>query len=332
MNIRKLAGLAAGLLLVAAVYKLHDGLADYIDYVKSGLQQLAAPVSAWPAAADGSRLYERIRQEADKRFEPPVNAVVDRIWKAIPGYNGREVDIEQTYIANAGIGPEDEITYIYREIEPEIGLDQLGPHPIYRGNPRKAMVSLMINVAWGNEYLEPMLDTLDREGVKATFFLDGSWLSKYPDYAKAIQKRGHEISNHAYSHPDMSKLSRAAAYQQIDKTEKLLRSVLGVTDNRWFAPPSGDYNQTTVEIAAELGLKTVLWTIDTVDWKKPPADAVVAKISAKLEPGSLILMHPTSTSRDALAGIIAAAKKKGYALGTVSETLSSRRAPVEGRH
>ncbi len=110
-----------------------------------------------------------------------------------------------------------------------------------------------------------------------------------------------------------------------------MKSTLNV-NNKWFAPPSGSFNQATVQIAEEQGLKTVLWTIDTVDWQKPPADSIIRKISMKLEPGALILMHPTSSTRDALAGIIATAKAKGYALGTVSETLSSKRIPaaVEG--
>jgi peptidoglycan/xylan/chitin deacetylase (PgdA/CDA1 family) len=134
------------------------------------------------------------------------------------------------------------------------------------------------------------------------------------------------MSNHAYSHPNMSQLSRADAYKQIEKTEELLRSTLNVS-NKWFAPPSGDFNQTTVQIAAEQRLKTVLWTLDTVDWKQPPPQTVVDKIASKLEPGALILMHPTKSSRDALPGLIAAAKAKGYAIGTVSDVLSSARVP-----
>lgn len=100
------------------------------------------------------------------------------------------------------------------------------------------------------------------------FFLDGSWLSKNVELAKEIQKRGHEMSNHAYSHPNMSRLSAERAKLEISKTQDLLHKTLGV-ENRWFAPPSGDFNQKTVDIASSMGLQTVLWTVDTVDWRKP---------------------------------------------------------------
>ncbi|RRJ65406.1 hypothetical protein EHV15_22670 [Paenibacillus oralis] len=272
-------------------------------------------------------LLLKIREEAAKRRIEPVNATVDRIWKAIPGYNGREVDIERTYEQAKLLPAGAEIEYIYREIKPQVSLDDLGAQPIYRGNPNKPMVALMINVAWGNEYILPMLDTLDEAKVKATFFLDGSWLKENAELAGEIQKRGHPLENHAYSHPNMSQLEASRARLEISKTKGLLKEKLGV-DNRWFAPPSGDYNSQTVKLAAEQGLKTVLWTVDTVDWRKPPAATVVKRIESQVGPGSLILMHPTASSRDALRDMIRVIRSKGLVLGTVEETLSPDRVEV----
>lgn len=272
---------------------------------------------------ENNDLRTRIETAAAKLNAPPVNAVVDRVWKAIPGYNGLEIDVESTY-RNALLAPKEPIKFMYRQIEPQISLNQLGAEPIYRGNPAKPMVSLMINVAWGNEYIVPMLDVLDEENVKVTFFLDGSWLSKNPELAKEMLKRGHEMENHAYTHPNMSTLSRARATVEIEKTQKLLKESLGVT-NKWFAPPSGDFDQETVEIASSLGLKTVLWTVDTVDWRNPSPESVVAKITSKAEPGTLVLMHPTASSSKALRAMIRGIKAKGLQLGTVSQTLSAER-------
>jgi probable sporulation protein (polysaccharide deacetylase family) len=213
---------------------------------------------------------------------------------------------------------------VYREVRPKIGLEDLPLQPIYRGNPAKPMVALMINVAWGDEFLPSILDTLDAEKVKATFFLDGSWLARHEETARSILARGHELSNHAYSHPDMSRLGLDAQRRQIARTEELLKR-LGVR-NRWFAPPSGAYDARTVQAAGDYGLRTVLWTLDTVDWRNPPASSVVDKISRNIGPGQLILMHPTATTRDALAGMIRSIRARGYRLGTVSETLSPDRA------
>lgn len=323
----------AAVCLAAAVWGLilwNGDVADYIGSVKSFAGQARHAFDAVPSAGSHSAdpLRARIEAEAGKVNEPPVNAVVDRVWHAIPGYNGVEVDIDRTYAIMQQRPLDAPLELVLREIEPEIGLDDLGSHPIYRGNPNKRMVSFMINVAWGNEYIPAILATLKKADVKATFFLDGSWLSKNEALARTIAADGHELSNHAYSHPDMSALGRDAQYKQIARTEKLLQA-LGV-QNRWFAPPSGAYNATTVKTAEQLGLKTVLWTVDTVDWKRPAPEAVVAKIGRQTGPGSLILMHPTASTRDALAGMIAAVRGRGLAIGTVSETLSSARtAPVE---
>ncbi|MGG6311172.1 polysaccharide deacetylase family protein [Paenibacillus macerans] len=272
-------------------------------------------------------LLAKIREEGAKRWIAPIDAVVDRVWKAVPGYNGREVDIERTYAKAKQLPEGAEIEYVYREIKPKVSLDDLGAQPIYRGNPNKPMAAFMINVAWGNEYLVPMLDTLDKANVQATFFLDGSWLKKNGELAAEIKKRGHQIENHAYSHPNMSQLEASRARLEISKTKDLLKEKLDV-DNRWFAPPSGDFNMQTVKLAAEQGLKTVLWTVDTVDWQKPPASSIVSKISSKVGPGSLILMHPTASSRDALSDMIRVIRSKGLALGTVEQTLSPDRVEV----
>ena len=191
------------------------------------------------------------------------------------------------------------------------------------------MVAFMINVAWGNEFLPDILNTLRDENVKATFFLDGSWLSKNEAIASNIYKEGHELSNHAYSHKNMSRLSNNDARREIERTEELLKK-MGVMQNQWFAPPSGDYDLQTVQVAHQLGLRTVLWTLDTVDWKKPDPEWIIRKIELGLEPGSMILMHPTQSSSEALKAMIQIAKKRKFAIGTVSDLLSSARVtPVE---
>ncbi|MNP05045.1 Peptidoglycan-N-acetylglucosamine deacetylase [compost metagenome] len=253
-----------------------------------------------------------------------MNAKIDRVWKAIPGYNGVEVDVDATYELIKSKGKSSTITYVYQQLIPKVGLDDLEAQPIYRGNPLKPMISLMINVAWGNEYIIPMLNTLEQENVKATFFLDGKWLKSNVELAKEIQKRGHELSNHAYSHLNMSQLGEEKAISEINKTKVLLKDELGI-ESKWFAPPSGDFDSDTVRIAKKLGMHTVLWTLDTVDWKHPSPQSIVTKISTKVEPGYLILMHPTSSSSEALQGMIQAIKGKGLHLGTVSQTLSSER-------
>ncbi|THF81217.1 polysaccharide deacetylase family protein [Cohnella fermenti] len=324
---------AAMLLCLVAILAAgrYGPVSEYVRQVKNGPSATIAFDNDNPNA---SGLKQWIVSEAKKRYEAPVNAVVDRVWKAIPGYSGREVDIEATYEQALGQGYREAgggggagdgaFPWVYKELKPSVSLRDLPASPIYRGNSHKPMVGLMINVAWGEEYLPSILQTLDEEKVKATFFFDGSWLAKHADIARDIVQRGHEASNHAYTHPNMSTLGAARQRQEIAKTEGLLTTKLGV-NNRWFAPPSGDFNQTTVDIAREQGLQTVLWTLDTIDWKKPPASQVIDKVSARASAGTLILMHPTQTTKDALKGMIRVLRSKGLTPGTVSETLSEER-------
>lgn len=294
--------------------------------IDSPLSQLSRQVWSEDPNARRAEMLVQIQAEAKRLYVAPVNATVDRVWKAIPGYNGLEVDVERTLqLAERQAFP-DPPKLVFREVPPQISLDQLGPHPIYKGNPNKPMAAFMINVAWGEEYLPSILDTLKKENVRATFFFDGSWLRKNIPMARMIMEQGHEMSNHAYSHKDMSKLSRAQAASEISKTEALLRDELGV-DNKLFAPPSGDFNQMTVDVAHGMKLRTILWTLDTVDWKKPDPSSIVRKIETRIEPGSLILMHPTSSSSKALPGMIRAIKSKGLQLGAVSDVISPDRVP-----
>jgi len=320
--------LAAMMISLAAI--LLAGTYGPIKPFVQAVKLKTASISA-DAVDKEDKLMGWIKSEAPKRSQPPIDAVIDRVWKAIPGYDGRVVDVQASYLKAKLIGSApgsgDGFPWVYRTIKPKIALGDLPANPIYRGNGAKPAVGLMINVAWGEEYLPAILDILKEKNVKATFFFDGTWLSKNMNTAKTIIAQGHEASNHAYTHPDMSKLGAERQRQEIGKTEQLLKK-LGV-NNVWFAPPSGYFNEQTIKVSTEYGLRTVLWTLDTIDWQKPEPSAVVAKVSRKVEPGSLILMHPTSTTAGALKGMIDAIQKKGYIPGTVSQTLSPDR--VEDR-
>nr|WP_233566764.1 polysaccharide deacetylase family protein [Cohnella endophytica] len=318
-------GLAAAMMLVLSSILLagtYGPLSAYVHAVKPHDQP---SVSATKAKSE-DQLLGYIQSEAAKHNQAPIDAVIDRVWKAVPSYDGRIVDVQATYLKAKVIGAAPGgrgFPWVYRAVKPRITLKDLPVEPIYRGNSAKPMVSFMINVAWGDEYLLPMLDTLKETGVKATFFFDGTWLAKHMDTAKLIIAQGHEVSNHAYTHPDMSKLGAERQREEIAKTEALLDK-LGV-NNVWFAPPSGYFNDNTVQVASEFGLRTVLWTLDTIDWMKPDPSTVIDKVSRKVAPGTLILMHPTPASQKALKGMIKVIRAKGYTLGTVSDTLSSER-------
>lgn len=308
-------------LIISLMFLLVHGIANsasvtnYISTIKT--QQKALTDTEWESY---------INSYASKNDIPPIEPRIDKVWKLIPGYNGLVIDKEGTKQLLKEYNPKrvDEVIFIWEEIEPKSDLKDIGAYPIYRGNPEKPTISFMINVAWGTEYLDSILKTLSKEHVKATFFLDGSWLSKNKEMANRIVEEGHEIGNHAYSHPNMSNLTDARIREEIEKTESLIKEITG-QPSQFLAPPSGDYDQRVVDIAYEMNLSTVLWTLDTIDWQKPSKETIINRIVPKVDNGYLILMHPTQSTAEALPELIKEIKEKGLKITIVSETLSTNR-------
>lgn len=291
------------------------------QFVMQVKNQSVSPVMKY--TDEEKQLLQKIKDSAMKKNKAAEDAYIDKIWKAIPDLNGREVDEEATFEASKH-KKNGEIVWKYKAVKPKKTLSELGNVPIYRGNSQKKAVALMVNVAWGTEHLEDMLEILDKEGIKATFFLDGSWLNKNRELAKELVKKGHEIGNHGYTHPLLSKVSSERVQREITRTEDLIYQTLKI-HSKWFAPPAGDFNQQVIDIAAKSNLKTVLWTCDTVDWKKSSSPEMMVNRVKKIEPGMLLLTHPTDRTVIALPQIIEEIKKKGLILTSVGEVLSPDR-------
>lgn len=192
---------------------------------------------------------------------------------------------------------------------------------IYQGNTESNNICLMINVYWGNEYIAKMLETLEENDVKTTFFIGGSWAEDYPEILKEIYDGGHEIANHAYSHPDLKEKSLETNKTEISKTTDIIKELLNV-EMTLFAPPSGSYSETTLQVAKELGYTTIMWTRDTIDWRDQDSELIYSRAVKNAAGGDLILMHPTKETANALPDIIKTLKDQGFNLTTVSETIA----------
>lgn len=275
-------------------------------------------------ASHKDSLYEKIAAKSEDYYIPAANAKVDPVWKAIPGYNGVKVDIEASYKKMKDDGKFTNDKLVFNQVEPKVHLSDLPPSPIYKGHPDKPMVSFIINVAWGNEYLSDMLTTLKKHNISTSFFLEGRWVQNNPELAKMITDAGHEVGNHSYTHPDMKVISSGKAREEIQKTTEVIEATTGETI-RWFAPPSGSYRDEIIKIAAQEKLGTVMWTVDTVDWKKPSPDQLINRVLSKIHNGAMILMHPTDSTAKSLDQLITGIKQKGLQIGTVSELLSEDR-------
>ncbi len=192
---------------------------------------------------------------------------------------------------------------------------------IYHGNTENKNVSLMINVYWGTEYLEPMLEILEEKNAKCTFFVGGMWASNNEELMKKILDGGHELGNHGYYHKDHDKISKEKNEQEIYQTHEIVKALTGVEMNL-FAPPSGAYNQTTLDVAKTYGYQTIMWTKDTIDWRDKVAKTIYDRAVANPQNGDLILMHPTEKTLEVFGDIIDFYQENGFNVVTVSESIS----------
>jgi peptidoglycan-N-acetylglucosamine deacetylase len=269
-------------------------------------------------------LYKKIVEKAKKYEKEPSDAKIDPVWKAIPGYNGVKVNIEKSYKKMKKEGRFTEKLLVYEEVYPKVHLSELPPAAVYKGNPEKPMVSFIINVAWGNEYLSDMLETLKKHHVTATFFLEGRWVKNHPELAKMIVEAGHEVGNHSFTHPDMRSLSTSRIHDEIKRTNEVIEATTGEKP-RWFAPPSGSYKEEVAKVASVYGLGTVMWSLDTIDWQKPSPDVLIQRVMGKIHNGALILMHPTDSTAKSLDQLITQIKAQNLEIGTVTKTFSEDR-------
>ena len=190
----------------------------------------------------------------------------------------------------------------------------------YNGNTAKNNVTLMINVYWGTEYIDEMLATLKEYNVSTTFFVGGIWVKKYPEVLQKISQAGHEIGNHGYAHKEHSKLNYQANQEEILQTHNMVKQILKV-DMNLFAPPSGDFNDSTIDGASALGYKTIMWTRDTIDWRDQDEETIYNRAIKNMANGDFVLMHPTQCTVKALPRILQYCKDNNYKVTTISDNL-----------
>lgn len=193
--------------------------------------------------------------------------------------------------------------------------------PIYKVDRPERWMAISFDAMWGTDYTDELLDILDRYQVKATFFLGGYWVEKYPEYVKKIHSRGHDVGNHSYSHPHMAGLSKAAIRQELERNHANIRQLIG-EDPFLFRPPFGEYNNAVVEIASELGYYTVQWSIDSLDWKDVSADFIVNRVVSQAGPGEIVLLHNNGkNTAKAVARFIPILQQKGYRIVPISQLI-----------
>jgi len=171
-----------------------------------------------------------------------------------------------------------------------------------------------------------LLDLLKERGLKATFFVIGKNVAEFPDIAKRIVDEGHEIANHSWSHPQLTKLNPASFANEISQTNDAIQQATGVRPVT-MRPPYGAINPTlTKRLNEEYGLSVILWSVDPQDWKIRKSDHVSSHIIKNATPGAIILAHDIHPSTiDAMPATLDALSAKGYKFVTVSDLIAMDR-------
>jgi peptidoglycan/xylan/chitin deacetylase (PgdA/CDA1 family) len=192
---------------------------------------------------------------------------------------------------------------------------------IYRQAEENAEgVSLMFNVYWGTDEVYRILSILSEYDAKATFFIGGCWADDNVECLKAIYDAGHEIGNHGYFHKDHATLTLQENQREINACNRFIQLSIGVKPTL-FAPPSGAYSDNTTTAAINLGMSTVLWSKDTIDWRDKNAALIYSRATKKVKKGDFILMHPMKETADALSDILSFYQQNGLKSVTVSQNL-----------
>ncbi|MBR6740262.1 MAG: polysaccharide deacetylase family protein [Clostridia bacterium] len=193
--------------------------------------------------------------------------------------------------------------------------------PIYCVDRDDKVLSISFDAAWGDEDTDEILSALSEAGVKATFFLVGEWVDKYPHRVKQIFEAGHEIQNHSATHPHMPKIGRDKMLSELNICSDKIEAVTGVRPIL-FRPPYGDYSNDVIEVARGTGLYTIQWDVDSLDWKDLTAGQIYDRVVPKVGPGSIVLFHNGGKhTAESLPAILSELKSQGYTFLTISELI-----------
>jgi peptidoglycan-N-acetylmuramic acid deacetylase len=187
----------------------------------------------------------------------------------------------------------------------------------YLGNTEEKVIYLTFDAGYENGCTEKILDVLKKHSVPAAFFLVGNYIEKNADLVRRMVDEGHIVGNHTMHHPDMSLLEDEAAFStELTQLEDLFREITGKELPKYYRPPQGTYSQRNLEMARDMGYKTVFWSLAYVDWNnnaQPTAEHAFSKLLPRIHNGAVVLLHSTSvTNAQILDELLTKWKDMGY--------------------
>ena len=185
--------------------------------------------------------------------------------------------------------------------------------PIYCVETEEKKIAISFDAAWGNDDTEQLINILKEYDVPATFFVVGAWVDKYPESVKQLHDAGHKVQNHSNTHPHMPDLSREQMVAELKACNEKIAAVTGETPVL-FRPPYGDYDNASIEATESIGMYTIQWDVDSLDWKDNASpESICHRVTSKVKNGSIVLFHNDADHTPAaLPNILKCLKDEGY--------------------
>ncbi len=199
----------------------------------------------------------------------------------------------------------------------------------YLGDTSRKVLYLTFDAGYENGCTEKILDILKKHNVKAAFFLVGNYMERNADLVRRMVAEGHIVGNHTMHHHDMSQLEDKAAFEkELTDLEALFLEVTGKELPKYYRPPQGTYSQKNLQLAKNLGYKTVFWSLAYVDWNndaQPTAQQAFDKLLPRTHDGAVVLLHSTSqTNAQILDELLTKWSDEGYVFETIDTLFASR--------
>ena len=194
----------------------------------------------------------------------------------------------------------------------------------YLGDANQKVIYLTFDSGYENGCTEKILDVLKKHNAPAAFFLVGNYIEKNADLVRRMVEEGHIVGNHTMHHFDMSKLVDKTAFtKELQDLEIVFKETTGKDLPKYYRPPQGIYSQENLQMAKELGYKTVFWSLAYVDWNndaQPSKEEAFNKLLPRIHNGAVVLLHSTSaTNAEILDELLTKWEAQGYRFASIDQ-------------
>ena len=194
----------------------------------------------------------------------------------------------------------------------------------YLGDTDEKVIYLTFDSGYENGSTAQILDVLKKHNAPAAFFLVGNYIERNGDLVRRMVDEGHIVGNHTMHHFDMSKLSEKEAFaKELRDLETLFKETTGKDLPKFYRPPQGIYSQQNLQMAKDLGYKTVFWSLAYVDWRndaQPTKEEAFSKLLPRIHNGAVVLLHSTSsTNAEILDELLTKWEAMGYRFASIDD-------------